>query len=63
MCKVHRVFRAHTVDDINPALPSGPQTMGIMVESLSWAKCRMYIISRSVWGSGFRVQGSFDSYL
>ena len=26
-------FRA---DDINPALPKGPETMGIMVDSLLW---------------------------
>ena len=32
----------HTVDDRNPALPSGPSTMGIMVYSLLWVMQSLY---------------------
>ena len=32
-CNEHRVDRKATVDDINPALPYKPYTMGIMVYS------------------------------
>ena len=31
-----------TVDDINPALPQGPETMGIMVYSLLWVMQDLY---------------------
>ena len=31
-----------TVVDINPALPSGPYTMGIMVHSLPWVMQDLY---------------------
>ena len=33
---------APTVDDINPALPEGPSTMGILVYSLSWVMQDLY---------------------
>ena len=32
----------HTVDDINPALPEGPSTMGIMLSSLFWVMQDLY---------------------
>ena len=35
-----------TVDDINPALPEGPLTMGIMVYSLLWVM-QNFIINRN----------------
>ena len=31
-----------TVDDMNPALPEGPYTMGIMVHSLLWVMQDLY---------------------
>ena len=30
------IHSCNTADDINPALPSGPQTMGIVVYSSLW---------------------------
>ena len=33
---------SHSVDDTNSALPSGPQTMGIMVYSFLWVMQDLY---------------------
>ena len=42
---------AHTVDDINPALPQGPKAMGIMGIFRSMGYCR--ILCHQPWSSNF----------
>ena len=48
--------RATTVDDINPALPPGPQTMGIMVHALFWVMQDSYHQPQGLRFRVFRVQ-------